>query len=254
MNTDDFHRHFRAHPEAFEAADTLGDFASRIGGKLGELMARYAAPGGWANLTFEAAKVHGYMPAPLHMPRARTFADLFEAAAYLPQVQTKDRGTYTEGKPPGFFLVSGHRAGDAAPSGTHGGSRYVVAFKDGTAHRGRKGARFFLTYAKPRPEVLDVWSGYYGAGPHGGGLGHFKAIGREDGILIIAEAANLIGSIWLALLKPGESLVPMMPEESRQLIKAERAADAAEWACIVKREDGREYLDESRCTVPVERR
>lgn len=250
MDVADIYEHFKKHPAEFQGAATMVEFADAIGGGLGELLRKYAA--GWAGRVFETVKAHPntFLYRPLLLPRARTFADLFSGAVYAEHVTTQKSGSHSTA-PAGFCFVSATRAKDAVPCGHHSGTRYVVKFRDGTAVRGRSGAKFMLSYAKPRDETIAAIGGNLGGS---GGIGSFEAVTRDDGILIIANAPRHLGSDWVALLNAGESLLPLMPPEVAPMLAAEAEADRAAWECIVKGEDGQEYLDESRCTVRIETR
>lgn len=197
---------------------------------------------GWARdsfATFKAFKARGieFVSKPLPFPSAASAADLFEAARFVP---TPEGGLYrdqaakllaerTGGE--GFVFVSSHRAAEFALSAHMGGKLDWSPewLARGERIRRRTGAaKFYGTYARPNAAVLKAWGDDMGEGEWA--LASVEAVKWESGhVLIIGRSHNGFANRWLALLDPGASLFPLMPQADRDFIEAERAAERAAW-------------------------
>lgn len=234
---------FARFPEAFNESATLAQFAERTG-----RLSTYV--GGWADNLFLTDKAHGIgtVSGPLAFPYARTFRDLFKLARYAPAYSGP--GNIHTGTPrnviPGHYPVFPRFTGReelVVPIGDVGGRRGIREFPDGTIVRQHNASQFFITHGMPRPEVLDDWSRVIGpvTGDDFSSLSSFDVIKRADGVLVIARARG--ADRWLAFLSPDASIVPMLPQEDRDLLDREKAAEEAAWGGIIKGPDGREYID-----------
>lgn len=240
---DEMWRRFQAH--GAERFDSFAEWAAGSG--LPPALGAYyieKAPGSWwveAFRTFKAlnARGLGYIAKPLALPEARTAADVFDAARYLP---TPPGGLYRDeaerlvarqAKGDGFRFLSSSR-GAFAPCGQVGGKR---DWSPDWLARGEKlrrimGSSFYATYAKPNAAVIAYWRDTMTDHPDRGdfGLGGFEAVDRgEGGVLIIGRATGGIGARWLALLDPGATIGPLLPPEDLELIAREKAAAVEAW-------------------------
>lgn len=216
-------------------------------GLPGQLGPYYAEKvGTWAEdtfRTFKALRARGvqFIGKSLAVPEARTMADLFEAAALVPQ-QEGGR-TYRESLAhvtreaggEGFIYMGGSRS-KCAPSVYIGGRR---RWSD-NGHRWRNG-KYTSIYAKP---VAEVWR-WWGGNVHDMfnreddfALAGFEFVERDDGILAIARTRCGIGERWIALLDKGETLVSLLSAADQLKITAEAVADFAAWEDEAKKPEG----------------
>jgi hypothetical protein len=161
---------------------------------------------------------------PILFPDARTFHDIFSEARLaegMPRINPDDDTCWR--------YVCATSARRAAPIGHMGGKHYLRTRKDGSfSCFGRAGARFMSPHARPLPGVVrKAEESMISA------AGSFEVIDRTDGVLITLRDNNGIGTRWIALLDPGESLIPLMSQ-----------ADQDAWAHHLAREaDVRSIVD-----------
>jgi hypothetical protein len=200
-NAFDFYAEFDEHAKEFEAATTFQEFCSLVGGKLWERLAKYT----WVPSVFATAKAGKRTSRALAFPAASKFSDLFERAVFIPSSNTNG---YPHGQPKGFVYLGG-----AASFCAHlGGKRGYSETQPDVRHH--FGCEFYGTYVAPISPLSYVTS--------------FKAIPREDGILIIARQGS-IERDWIALLDRDEDITQMFDAETKALLASEKAAAKAAW-------------------------
>lgn len=241
---------FRRHEAEFARHPDLASFSAATG-----TLRDYV--GGWCDNLYLTDKAFGIGTLAKHlaMPPARTMADLFEAARLKPAT----RGNVTLPD----WCYAGSSRGDAFPSAHVGGKRGIRDFGDGSVVRTRSGAVWTHTEVKPRREVREAWAAIYGRGhawPGGRSseayapnvsaseafdLCSFEAVTRDDGVLIIAKGGRGFGDMWIAMLRPGETIRGLLPAHDVATLDQQAADDAAAWGHLVTGADGVLRLPES---------
>lgn len=240
----------KRYPEATANAETWAEFCQLSGQTWADSIV-------WAERILLTVKhnPHGSTRG-LFFPKARTFADIFEAACFLPSYTREPSREH--GAPvlqePGFYYIVG-RGMRGYPETTYdaniGVGRYVRTFSDGTVCRGEKGnGKRHHTRVKPKPGIVEAVEPAM-ISP----LGTFEAITWHSGaILITARDDHGIGTRWLAVLDPGSTVDEILPQDQLAMIQKHKAEEAADWSCIFKGEDGREYLDRDKCNIEIRTR
>lgn len=232
-DTEEMLARFRRHPEAFAASDTPEAFAALVSGGDSAIVTMYTQGGDtWARYLFRTAKAHGLETCPhkpLYVPEARALSELIEDVRYLPLPEGGiTREQYKE-RVGGRTFISGLRSGGNVPFGRVGGARDWSPdhLKNGQRVRRHSGSKSHGTYARPTPLLRDAFAKVIG-----GKIGGIELIRWSCGrvLVIVNDSDSGIFRMWAALLDGDKAdAAALMPQDDRDIIAREKAADAAAW-------------------------
>lgn len=223
----DAYKLFEAHPEAFSLAQTFPQFCI-----LAEV--EYYAHYAWIPRAFASAKEGKFTYHPVRFPKVNRFAELFEEVKLLPMPERNSNLI-----PNGFLSLTGnggiamHVGGKRGWSKTSKGTRSIY------------GAKFCMTYVKPKAEIANVAMTLVDRARS------YEAIKRDDGILILAHDGLSIGREWIALLPLSENIEDLLSSEDRELIEREKADDIRAWKNIASVWDETSLMVRMRLLEPM---